>query len=223
MTVAQVQIRMTRDGDLAEDTTTNTLYFESIDTPLLESDCADIAATINLFYGAFDQYLATTINPSLCTMRFYDMADPSPRIPVSEEPLTITPGTATPTLPAEVAACLSFRAEISSGDDRARRSGRIYLGPFTTGVLEIGTQDCRVSSTFAGFVNTGVGFLKTPVDNGGRIWTWSVFSPSTNADNGGSNPNLAAWPVASYWMDNAFDTQRRRGTKPTARVINGTV
>jgi len=221
MTVARAQIRIPRDNDITEDVVTNTLYWQSEDTPLLESDCADIAATINAFYGAWDQYLNKQLNPSGAEIRFYDMADPEPRVPVSIEPLILTPGTGDPGLPAEVAVCLSFRGAVPSGANRARRTGRIYLGPFTTGVLEIATGDTRVSTTFAGFVDDGLDSLTVPVDNGGRIWTWSVYSPSTVG--GGSNPNLGAFHVETVWMDNAFDTQRRRGSRPTARMFTRSV
>lgn len=221
MTVARAQIRIPRDNAITEDIVTNTLYWHSVETPLLESDCADIAATINLFYGAWDQYLNKQLNPSGAEIRFYDMADPEPRVPVSIEPLSLTPGTGDPGLPAEVAACLSFRGAVPSGANRARRTGRIYLGPFTTGVLQIGTGDADISDTFAGFVDDGLDFLTTPVDNGGRIWTWCVYSPSTVG--GGSNPNLGAFDVETVWMDERFDTQRRRGSAPTRKIINRTV
>jgi len=38
-------------------------------------------------------------------------------------------------------------------------------------------------------------------------WTWVVYSTVDNA----------MYPVDNGWVDNSWDTQRRRGVKPTAR------
>jgi len=57
------------------------------------------------------------------------------------------------------------------------------------------------------------------------VWKWAVFSPTIAGgwflpDTEGP-PNLPAAysPVQSGWVDNAWDTQRRRGLEATARTV----
>lgn len=136
-------------------------------------------------------------------IRVYDAADPEPRTPLLVEEFTAAgSGNA---LPAEVALCMSFQGVSISGQPQARRRGRVYLGPFNDNALAAGA-DARPNSALVGEILDAAEALL--IANDGNA-TWVVYSPTDDAmvlvDNG--------------WVDNAFDTQRRRGERPTTRSI----
>lgn len=118
-----------------------------------------------------------------------------------------------PDLPAEIAVCLSFRAEYATDVEfapgarpRARDRGRIYLGPLGTGML---TQD---GTTGRVFVNATQRIsmrdkMRELRDAAGHAW--SVWS----------RKNAILEPVSAVWVDDAFDIQRRRGEKAVARTL----
>lgn len=115
-------------------------------------------------------------------------------------------------LPSEVAACLSFHSDLSgllehSGSTRpaARRRGRVYIGPLndlgntnatSQPMLNDSIRDCLSAAaiTLAGAVSAG----------------WRVWSRAGSALYG---------PIVGGWIDNAYDTQRRRGPEFTARTL----
>lgn len=132
--------------------------------------------------------------------------------PVAEREFALQSGFAgAKALPTEVALVLSMHANLTNvqqeaGDTRpaARRRGRVYLGPLSS-----------------------VGLMNDD-DNGrpdpGLVATVAEAMQSFN-DFGA--PVLAVWsradavfrPVVGGWIDNAFDTQRRRGEAPTTRTF----
>jgi hypothetical protein len=143
--------------------------------------------------------LQTTVS-----VKAYDMDDEKPRAPAYESswgPETWGAGTV---LPQEVAYCFSFQAGRESGEIQSRRRNRVYLGPFRSTVTD---TNGRPSSAFM-----------TDVLNAGKrlhdaaaaavYWSWKVYSPTNNE----------IYDVDHLWVDDAWDTQRRRGMQPTARV-----
>jgi hypothetical protein len=94
----------------------------------------------------------------------------------------------------EASVCLSYRA---IPPYTARRRGRIYIGPLNTGAISAATSTSpsRVAGQFStciknaalALVNTGLG--------------WSVHSTKDGTYN----------LIHDGWVDDAFDTQRRRG------------
>lgn len=108
-----------------------------------------------------------------------------------------------------MACCLSFEATKQSGLNAARRRGRIYIGPLntTTGIGDANNTQ-RPSPTFAATLRNAAKAFRSAVNNSGYVWV--VHSPT-----GGPTSRAA---VASIWTDDAFDTQRRRGAAPKAKV-----
>jgi hypothetical protein len=107
-------------------------------------------------------------------------------------------------MPPEVAICLSYQAAKISGVPQARRRGRVFIGPLNTSAM--GT-DGRPATAFINALVGAADALKDPAGAPDWDWsTWSSFDPtvSTVIDNG--------------WVDNEFDTQRRRGRKYTTRT-----
>lgn len=137
-------------------------------------------------------------------------------------------------MPSEVSCCLSFRNNSGAtpgggnfGTPPARRRGRVYFGPCT---VDTSAPDAslvaRPTATLiarlnaAGFVLIG----SNPPD------PWVIYSrpyagrEQIDRPNRPPLPALAArtgqaYVVEQTWVDNAWDTQRRRGEKATARTF----
>lgn len=97
--------------------------------------------------------------------------------------------------PTEVALCLSFYADYN----QPRRRGRLYLGPIGGDLGE------RPSPAL---MDSVIDFGQALQDIGvGPQYAWQVASRVT-----GERASVTDW-----WVDNAWDTQRRRGLRPTDR------
>lgn len=137
--------------------------------------------------------------------------------PVSTGALGFTVGPATVGYPAEVSVCITLDAasvldsEVGAGDTRpaARKRNRKYIGPLSvnTGESEPTTNETRVSSTFRNLLSQKfVEHMVTGMKAAG--WAITTFSPTL----------WQVFPPHKIWVDNAFDTQRRRGEAPTLRL-----
>lgn len=122
-------------------------------------------------------------------------------------------------LPSEVAIALSYRADYGSASEfgpgvgpkggplrpRARRRGRLYVGPLTA------TCQAQDAVTFRSYVGTPVrntitAAAKDLMDLPDIEWAvWSRVDGN-------------ALKAVEAWCDDAFDTQRRRGERPVART-----
>lgn len=126
-------------------------------------------------------------------------------------------GVAAP-LPNEVAMCLTFQSFVTGslpeegpGNIRpaARRRNRIYIGPLNVQAISPHgtTKEPLVSDGCSGsFVYGYQESMVTQQQASG--WTPVCFSKA----------NWDAHRPLVVWADNAFDTQRRRGDSPTARI-----
>lgn len=140
-------------------------------------------------------------------------------------------------LPAEVALCLSYHGSLVDVPEKTgalsdipstkaarrqgapathpgharmaeRRRGRIYLGPLNTSCCGIGVGGAgrqRPSATFMADVAGAAVALNADLATLGA--PWSVFS----------RRDWSSVGVVGGFVDDAFDTQRRRGAKATAR------
>lgn len=156
--------------------------------------------SITDFYGAGGY-------SGLVEFKLYDMSDPEPRRPVYETTRSYTPISNQQMLPHEVALCLSFQADPVSGVPQARRRGRIFLGP----LAEAASSQARPSTSILNVVETAAQRLLD--ESGLGAWKWQVYSRTSQTHA----------TVTGGWIDNAWDTQRRRGNAPTARQSFGSV
>lgn len=215
MTVVRAQVTIPRDTALPEDYSVNTWHFQ------VTGDFADTAqlepvhTALNTFYQAIDTYLSP-LNHNPCIVKYYDLGHPKPRSPVRSTEMTLTyPTLTTSVYPEEVAMCLSYRGALVSGLPAARRRGRVFLGPvdFATGEPVTGRVHIKPA------VLTAVAAAATALraaSNAAADWSWVVYSPTLAA--AGGTQEAATSEVAAGWVDNVFDTQRRRGPKATART-----
>lgn len=198
---------------LPEDVVTNVWSFQYVTLTPSNADWLALRARLITFYGVVyatgNFTSAPWLRPTLTNFKGYDLNDAIPRAPRFNTTTTIattitTPCSATP----ETAVCLSFQGVLISGQPQARRRGRIYLGGL--GVPVSG----GASSTFplvpltptTNVLAAATAFKAGCTADG---WTWSVYS----------RVNDAMVTVDNGWIDNAADTQRRRGQQQTLRTV----
>lgn len=164
-----------------------------------------IATAVRGFYEAFSSYLSSTLNFPFRTIKIYDVAAPPNSSAVYEvtdsaEPFPLLD--AGVNLPEEVAVCMSYTALAPPGTIRARRRGRIYLGPLNTTALAFGTESSAQQHVNAGLITAINGAADAFAGELTAVSaTWCMYSKTDSA----------AHPIVQVSVDNAFDTQRRRG------------
>lgn len=134
-------------------------------------------------------------------------------------------------MPSEVACCLSMRSNVAPSIPRARRTGRVYVGP-----LNRGCQDTAVANSIprphASFLNDLRSAAARMQDgllaDGGALVVYSRPFPGRDAiERPGrttlpalpARPNMTTHLVDQVWTDDAFDTQRRRGERATGKTV----
>lgn len=132
-------------------------------------------------------------------------------------------------LPAEVAVCMSLRTatrdtvqtEVPDADDdgatdrpKARRTGRIYIGPLHTGALAAAGDpgDRKVLDTLRTTLTQAATGLQTALKAMGTPpagFSWDVWSRADGQSR----------EVHQVVVDDAFDTMRKRGQRATATTV----
>lgn len=212
MAVYRFQVQFESISGLAEDRVVNVLHGNCAD----DTDAIATAAAIANCYGTvltgqtsgLTEYYGKSISRvgGAHEIKVYDLADPEPRTPVMNQVFGALAANVDDNLPREIALCLSFQGEPTSGANQARRRGRIYLGPFNSSALggTGSTVDARPLDTMLDDIEI---FAQALFDI--STWEWGVKSTFS----------AVLIPVHDGWVDNAFDVQRRRGADPTARQL----
>jgi hypothetical protein len=120
-------------------------------------------------------------------------------------------------LPLEVAACLSFHGtltgvmeeELDGDRPRARRRGRIYVGPLTTDAVDVTQFQPKLTAAFTAALRSNATNLADALQAATQPAEWSVWS----------RRDVVLHEVVGGWTDNAPDTQRRRGQAPSSRTV----
>jgi hypothetical protein len=190
---------------LPEDRYVNTWWFEGAG---LASVIGEVAEPLESFYksnpGTGDtitDMMSASVKrgTDAAEMRFYDMAHDEPRSPVIRK-WTVPPHVSVEKLPNEVSICLSFKA----AGNRARERGRVYLGPWRSGILSQSPEDSRPQTWAVDCIAEAAEDFLAAVSP-----AWVVHSEKYDE----------TFPVVSGWVDNAWDIQRRRGADPTTRRL----
>lgn len=220
MPIIAAQVSLYPDSGLPEDVCTNTWHF-------LGSQAnaeATIPGALDEFYNEYQgaggalgrvcDLIGASITPASCRLKLYNLTDAKPRVPFYDElfPLDATSGTQ---MPREVALCLSYRGPQVSGAAMARRRGRIYIGPLTDNDTDfpLTGNDRRPSSNVRDLLTTAAASMQDAATVGSVDWV--VYSPTANPSGSGETGVVN---VVNVWVDNALDTQRRRGAAPTTRT-----
>lgn len=210
MANVRVQVEFDSTTGLPEDRYVNTFHM-NVATP----DAADgalIVGNLQRFYdldtGGALSAIADYLSPVMAgtaVVKCYDLADPIPRVPFYTGALTIA-GNTGQALPEEVAVVLSYQGARVSGISQASRRGRLYIGPLSTSAQAAGAPT-RPSAGFRTVLGVAASRLVTDATTDGHVWI--VWSPTL----------ASAADVTDGWVDNAFDTQRRRGAAATTRTL----
>lgn len=198
------QIVLTMESQLTEDFVSNTMHFFGID---LATDTAAVSAEIVEFYSSIRGMFSSAVAIGPHLIKFYDTDAPAPNYPYAETSFTWPSKPTGDSLPSEVAVCLSYAAKRESGEPANRRRGRIYLGPISVLQNDDGRPSQLIRTTFLDAAETLAQEINTIPALGTGFW--GIYSPT-----GGT---IAA--IKTLSVDNAFDTQRRRGVAPTIKDV----
>lgn len=208
----RAQVVLKGKSGLAEDVYVNNFVFRNDQGVVADvNDAADaIAARLSAFYttpganGArVGQYLSGRAIQQQAEIRVYDLGQAPPRMPhVRPLDLGALSGTG---LPEEVALCLSYYA----GRPLPRRRGRIYVGPLADTAVQTGTGNVEPHPSFRQTLAQAAAGLAS--QSATAQVRWHLLSQT----------DQSAHMITGGWIDNAFDTQRRRGSKATARTTWG--
>jgi hypothetical protein len=190
-------------SNLPRDRFINTLHFSEAApvswTIFAESLGPDLVAAWAAFSASdssFHIYPSQVCNRAF-EVRLYNPDDAVPRTPriFTGTLATVTASTA---LPTEVALCLSYRTDKNAPSKR----GRIYLGPFS--IVSLAINNRPTTGTMDKLLN----LADTLSDLGADTVDWQLYSPKLGTRR----------RIEFAWVDNEFDTQRRRGIRSTSRV-----
>lgn len=206
MSVYRITSTFPANTGLPEDSVTNTLHFDNTTGP----DYTNLVDIVDDFYQAtptgytaLRSYMPEDLLADEIQYAVYKLSDSIPRAPVHEETRSCTFGTNAP-LPPEVALVLSFQSVKVSGLKQASRRNRIYLGPFSTNTNASGVPLGTMIDSIARSARDMLAAANSSID-----WEWITFSPTLNSSE----------TVDNGWIDNAWDTQRRRGRSATGRDL----
>lgn len=229
----RTQVILAHKSGLPRDVCVNNFYFLTATTPATTAELDAIRDALIDFYNTVDagssRSIANNIGDTIdrgankCQMKHYDVTghlDGS--IAGSFQLLhgwTLGAKTAGYTsYPDEVAVCMSFHSTYASDPEfgpggtrpRARDRGRVYLGPWTSGgsVADGTTNRLSISAGTRGMIAAAATRL---IAAGATGPDWAVWS----------RKNATMDPVTGGWVDDAFDTQRRRGEDPVGRTTFG--
>lgn len=184
-----------------EDIVTNTSYWLM---PEDTSHCETLAGNLHEFYSDISIYMSSMLAGS-GRITMWALADPEPRAPIFDSPWpALSFGISN--YPLEVACCLSSRAAPSSGIPASSLRNRQYIGPLSEAAVETSVLVNNEPS---------IAFREACVD------AWVSIAQEMDPENivatvYSTKEAVGRTPVA-YWMDNAWDTQRRRGRRATER------
>jgi hypothetical protein len=209
MSVYKFQVTFPMDTAIPADSVTNTWHFNGFpaggatDFDNARDMLKDFYHTVPTGGGsALDTFFTDRLStPAI--VKAYALEDPIPRAPAYESTFPVG-ASATGGTPHEVALVLSFQSARASGINQARRRNRVYLGPFGTPSLN---SDGRPSGTLLTQVQRCASTLRAAA-TASVVWDWVTWSETEGADH----------VVVGGWVDNAWDTQRRRGVNATART-----
>jgi len=195
---------------LPEDRFVNTFWFVVDDTtdPILTSVSERLVDFYNTLYvdNPIAGYLSSVINRGADdgTIDIYQTPGAS-LPPIFTWSFTPEAAASANDYASEVAVCLSFKNDSVTSVPQRNRRGRIFLGPLNTAAVNEVSNVVRPSTAITGDLAVAGATLKA-ADDADAVWV--VYSRVLDQ----------TFPVESGWIDNALDTQRRRGFSATTRT-----
>lgn len=195
------QVVMQGASNLPEDRFVNTFHFTS--TGPFATVAGAIATSLDTRWDTIGTYISPYVSRNY-QIKSYDLSTAEPRVPTTSDHVMGAVGSATGSIPEEVAAVCSFRG---APPVTARRRGRVFIGPLNSNALSAANTGTptRVNSSFIAAMNS---LWQSFASSGAGDFTWCIWSPT----------DAAMVPIVGGWTDNAFDTMRKRGPKATVRT-----
>lgn len=216
MAIIRAQVTLPYTTNLPRDVAVNTYHFRvsAADDTTAAGIATNLIALYNTSSGGATvaNYLSAQITRATngCTVEFYDRASPEGEPPFYVATFTLGAAGSVNSLPAEVALCSSYVGEVSGDLPLRRRRGRVFIGPLAVGALEtgsgiVGNPTDQFVTTLSGATDRlAAAYYSSP---GGTEFI--VYSRLSNA---GSK-------IVRGWVDQEFDTQRRRQVRATQRTV----
>jgi hypothetical protein len=192
---------------LAADDVVNTYHVVAPDTYDISTGWTAVDTAIKTFYNFMLAYTSVDYNAHR-GIKWYNLADPQPRVPIHVIDYTYTGTIGTTSAPHEVSLAVSFHAQIFSGDVGRRHRGRVYLGPFTALTASVARPGSSSVTAIAGAFDTMR--LAIPSGTSSNVHL-AVYSRKDNV----------AREVIGGYIDDEWDTQRRRGMRASSRTTFG--
>lgn len=226
-TAGDVLVRavMQNVSGLPQDVVVNDFAFQCAAAPD-STDVTNITDAVDDFYRldgsgfvAVGKYIGQGVNRSAThELQFFHIVAGPLGSPFASVPWLgpVAPSTVDVNLPSEVSGVLSFHGDLSvvpeesgSTRPRARRRGRVYIGPLTTDAITPTLDNPHLSDGFTQSLRSCALRMKDAAE--ANDVPWCVWSRA----------NATLYPVVAGWTDDACDTQRRRGQAPNTRVVWG--
>lgn len=187
-----------------------------------DSDLTNLFGDVDLFYnhvGTGTFKVSKFIGQAVDRAATHELAAYTIAVPMGSPRLTApwlgpaAPATVDHNLPTEVAGVVSFYADLTgvleeSGATRprARRRGRLYVGPLTTDAVIISDDNPLLNPSFTQIMRESIDAMAAAAL--AHDFDFSVWSRA----------DATLRTVIAGWTDNAPDTQRRRGATSTSRT-----
>lgn len=205
MPIYRVMVVIPASSGKNEDAVVNNWGFDMLDTTPGATE--GVRVSLQTFYDSWSTYRAISHQWDQARVKMYDLSMPKPRPPVIDQLLGTSASRGATCLPPECAVTFSFQGSRIAGELQRRRRGRVYLGPFGTPANN--SSDGTVTVALTNILKAqGTALMASDVL--ATQWRWSVISTVTGAE--------IAVPVTNGWCDDAWDTVRRRGRRPTIRA-----
>lgn len=228
----RAQVTLHHGTGVAENDVVNTFHFDGDDFPgnddAIYHDVVDDG--LQAFYNALASYYSDVLTGGY-TLKIFDMADPPTRVPEFTADRTIAGfGSTELNLPSEVAVVGSFAGAAVSGIPVATRRGRVYIGPLNASSMQQTGSRVRVNDNLLTDLRDALavlGRLDIPAASQMSVRhsiyspTWNLGRPATPKGSPAIDPHPlgeAFNDVTRGWVDDAFDTQRRRGEDAASRL-----
>lgn len=229
------QVRLKALSGLIEDDCVNNFVFDSHGG--LSADYDEIQSDLIAFYDtdpagttpSVSAFLSPTIvrDSVVHEINFYDIPEGpyNPQVnpmgpPVAQRKFFLDHAAVGSPLPSEVACALTFHADLTGVPDRIpggpegpagdtrprqRRTGRVYIGPLNSATVYVEPTNGRTqtSGAFRDALTLAASALKASANHRWCVW---------------SRTDGQLRPVVGGYVDDSFDTQRRRGEAPTFRT-----
>lgn len=200
---------------LPEDNIVNTWHFFTASTVIV-SDFDNVRDMLKDFYTkvytlsgsnrlAIAGYIPQFTTAATALVKAYQVGATPGSPPDYSSSFSLGSRSANGPLPAEVALCFSFQGAREDGLNQARNRNRKYIGPFAANAL--GSTGRPVQGLIDSMTVAGRELIKA--SDASVTWDLRGNSPSRGV----------FFEVTDGWVDNAWDTQRRRGPATSARQL----